>query len=381
MFGYFNLALEENYLHQFEQKEFFKYLKRSDDYYKRQQLLYYSFCNMLNDMNRVILKETKNFENTNKKQENTIINKMPRNKYRLYAMQWELHTNENILKIYDDSETDDEIALKIDLLIEKNKDEDNLQLLFLKDKIEDYLRSKAMEKKLKQIDIFLGKISKYKAEIYFITKKHKDYDEKKEKENQKNDKENQMKEKQKKEIENLKKEIEKLKKENSEMKSEIIKLNNKVMILEKKVNFMEPVIISLICKEVINYCMIKVLKKYKNKIKIDERYNEYGKKVYKIIFIENMNEINLEDSNNLIDILLGKKDEYNDDSHLVGKDLPDFNNNIWNVVKDKLNLKKNELIAFDAIFDDKIRSEFNFGEKDISVSEYLNGKNLNEFWR
>ena len=45
----------------------------------------------------------------------------------------------------------------------------------------------------------------------------------------------------------------------------------------------------------------------------------------------------------------------------------------------RFNLEKNELIAFDSIFDDKIRSEFNFGEEDISISDYLKGKDLKEF--
>jgi len=371
---YFNLALEENYYHQFVKKNFLKSLKSSDDYYERQPFLNDSLFNMLNDMNRVIFKDTNNFEDPNKKQENTIINKMPRNKYRLYAVQCKFSTNEEILKIYDDSETDEEIALKIDSLIEKNKNDDNL--LFLRVHIENYLRNKTIDKKLKQIDIFKEEMAKDKAEIYFITKKLQDYEEKREKEKEKEKKE---KEKEKKEKEKEKKEKEKLMKENAEMKSEITELKNRVNILEKKVNFMEPVVISLICRKVINYCMIKALEKYKSKIKIDETYNEFGKKVYKITFIDNVNEISKEDSNNLIDILFSKKNEYNDDSHLVGKDIPDFYNNIWNVVKERFNLKKEELIAFDAIFDDKIRAEFNFGAKDISVSDYLNGKNLNEF--
>jgi len=71
-----------------------------------------------------------------------------------------------------------------------------------------------------------------------------------------------------------------------------------------------------------------------------------------------------------------KKNEYYDYSHLVGKDEPDFYKNIWNVVKKGFNLEKNELIAFDAIFDDKIRSEFNLESEEISVFDYLNGKDL-----
>ena len=45
----------------------------------------------------------------------------------------------------------------------------------------------------------------------------------------------------------------------------------------------------------------------------------------------------------------------------------------------RFNLEKNELIAFDSIFDDKIRSEFDFGAEDISINNYLNGKDLKEF--
>ncbi len=50
-------------------------------------------------MNRVIFKESNNFENRDKKQENTIINKMQENTYKLYVVQCKFHTNEEILKI------------------------------------------------------------------------------------------------------------------------------------------------------------------------------------------------------------------------------------------------------------------------------------------
>jgi len=293
-----------------------------------------------------------------RKKENTIINKIPENKYKLYVVQCKLHKNAEILKIYNDSVTDEEIALKIDSLIENNKDDNNLKLTLLKINFENYLRNKATEKKFEQLVNFQEEISKDKAEKYFTTKMLQDYEIEKEKQ---------------------KIEIRNLKEENTVMKSEINKLNNKVKILDKKVNFMEPVIISLICRKVINFCMLKILEKYKNKIKVTVEYDDKGKKVYKITFIDKVNEISIKESNNLIDILFGKKDEYNVDSHLVGKVVPDFYNNIWNVVKKRFNLKKNELIAFDSIFDDKIRSEFDFGAEDISINNYLNGKDLKEF--
>ncbi len=359
IFCYLKLVLEENYLHQFVEKEFLKNLNSSKDYYyKSQSSLYNSLCSMLNDMNRVIFKESNNFENSDKKKENTIINKIPENKYKLYVVQCKLHKNAEILKIYNDSVTDEEIALKIDSLIENNKDDNNLKLTLLKINFENYLRNKATEKKFEQLVNFQEEISKDKAEKYFTTKMLQDYEIEKEKQ---------------------KIEIRNLKEENTVMKSEINKLNNKVKILDKKVNFMEPVIISLICRKVINFCMLKILEKYKNKIKVTVEYDDKGKKVYKITFIDKVNEISIKESNNLIDILFGKKDEYNVDSHLVGKVVPDFYNNIWNVVKKRFNLKKNELIAFDSIFDDKIRSEFDFGAEDISINNYLNGKDLKEF--
>ena len=361
IFHYFKLALEESYLYQFLEKEFLENLNSSEDYYESQSLLYNSLCNMLNDMNRVISKESNNSEKPDKKGENKIIDKMPKNNFRAYAFQCELHTSAEILKIYDDSATDDEIALKIDSLIVNNKHDDNFQLMLLKDNIENYLRSKVMEKRLEQLENFQEEISKDKAEHYFITKMLQDYEKEKEKEKI------------------IEIEIEKIKKENAEMKSEINKLNNSVSILEKKVNFMEPVMFSLICRRAKNYCMLKVLEKYKNKIKVTMRYNDYGKKDYKITFIDNVNKISIEESNKLIDILFDKKDEYNDDFLLAGKNIPDFYKNIWNIVKQRFNLEKNELIAFDTIFDDKIRSEFNFGEEDISISDYLKGKDLKEF--
>jgi len=252
-------------------------------------------------MNRVIIKESNNFDNSdNIKQEDMTINKMPRNKYRLYAMTYQPHTYEEILKIYDESTSDDEIVLKIDALIDNNKDDDDyLMLMLLKDNIENYIRCKEMEKKLKQIENFKEQIIKDNAEIYFINKKLKNNEKEKDKEEKEKEKEKKEKEKEKKE---------KQKKEIAEMKSEINKLKNKVNILEQKVNFMEPVVISIICRKMINYCMIKVLEKYKNKIKVTVRYNDYGNEAYKITFIDNVNTINIEESNKLLDILFDKKE-------------------------------------------------------------------------
>ena len=234
IFSYFKLAFEENYLYQFVPKEFLKNLNSSKDYYESQPKIYKSLVNMLNDMNRVIIKESNNFDNSdNIKHEDSTINKMPRNKYRLYAMTYQPHTYEEILKIYDESTSDDEIVLKIDALIDNNKDDDDyLMLMLLKDNIENYIRCKEMEKKLKQIENFKEQIIKDNAEIYFINKKLKNNEKEKDK-----DKEEKEKEKEKKEKEKEKKE--KQKKEIAEMKSEINKLKNKVNILEQKVNLME----------------------------------------------------------------------------------------------------------------------------------------------
>ena len=344
--AYFKLIFDNDYFYQYVNKEILKKMNNPKDYFDNEFEIYNSLYNMLNDMNRTIYKKTNNFEKCENKEEEAKVKKLPQLKYKIFVIQAQLYKTPGILNIYNESKSDDEIVAKLKTLIDNNKD--NFQLNILLMHIEDYLKN---EKILEENEKFKEEISKDKAQNYFISKT----------------------------LQNYEKDKEKLNKEISEMKSNINVLNNKVKTLEKKVNFMEPIVISLICRKAINYCIIKILKEYENKIIVTVSNNHVGKKVYKISFNDTVNKISKEEANKLIDDLFVKKDEYNEDSHLIGKEIPDFYKNIWSLVKERLNLEKSELNAFDAIFNEKIKSEFNFGAKDVSVSDYLDSIDLSKF--
>ena len=353
---YLRSTLEKLYLSQYVKTEFFDNLDKSSYYFNNLPDLYNSLLTMLNDMNRVIATKAKRVEEKKKNLNNKIVEKIPRNKYRLFVVLSKLQKREDILNIYDDCQNDNEIAFKINSLCEK--DENNCDLLGLKVKIDDYIENEKIKLELQELHNYREKHTQDREEIYHMNK----------------------------ELQDCKNEIKKLDEKVEKQNEGIVRLNNEVTalkgkntLLEKKVTFMEPVVKSLISRKVINFLMIKILEKYKNKINVTQKYNKYGKKVYKITFIDTVNNIGVVQSNSLIDNLFDEKDVYNEDSHLVGKNVPDFYKNIWSVVKEKLKLNENELIAFDAIFDDNIKSEFKFDAEDISVSDYLYGKNLSEF--
>ena len=93
-----------------------------------------------------------------------------------------------------------------------------------------------------------------------------------------------------------------------------------------------------------------------------------------------MNEVKKDDANDFLDTLFEKKKLYNADSHLEGKELPCFIPDIWDMVKKNINLGKKELEdAFDGIITQDIKSGFNFGAHDLSVTDYLKDAKLEEF--
>ena len=120
-------------------------------------------------MNRIIYFASNKVSDSNKMKENNIGDKMTKIKYRILVVQSQLHTNDEILKIYDNTKNDDEISRTINKLYEK--DENNIQLMILKDKIEEYLSNKAVKEKLEKLQILEEQISKDKADKYFFTKK------------------------------------------------------------------------------------------------------------------------------------------------------------------------------------------------------------------
>ena len=94
--------------------------------------------------------------------------------------------------------------------------------------------------------------------------------------------------------------------------------------MKGKVEFMEPIVLSIICWKAINYSIIKILEKYKTKVKVTT-VNFPNKDInYKITFIDSADNISIDKLNDLIVNLFAKKDLFNEDSHLVKKYLPSF---------------------------------------------------------
>ena len=95
--------------------------------------------------------------------------------------------------------------------------------------------------------------------------------------------------------------------------------------------------------------------------------------------MENVKDVNFHEANKLLNTLFDKKQFYNEDSHLVGKELPSFITDVWELAKKNFNFEKNESLAFDRIISEDIKSGFNFGAHDLSVNDYLKNANLQEF--
>ena len=141
--------------------------------------------------------------------------------------------------------------------------------------------------------------------------------------------------------------------------------------LKKKVEFMEPIVLSLICRKAINHSIIKILGKYKQQLKvvsIDLPNNDIK---YDITFINSVNGVNVKELNDLINKIFLRKDLFNQDSHLVNKVLPPFFQDLWDNVKKHLELNPNEIKTFDTLIDNEIKSSFDFGGEDISIKDYL----------
>ena len=149
--------------------------------------------------------------------------------------------------------------------------------------------------------------------------------------------------------------------------------------MKEKVEFMEPIVLSLICRKVLNYSIIKILEKYKRNIKVTVKINTIGETNYDIRFCSPVNNIDIVTLNIWLNNLFFRKDGFNSNSHLVNKDLPSFIPNIWEKVKESLNLDLGGAAIFDSLITEDIKSGFNFKADDVSINSYLKSVNINEF--
>jgi len=383
--NYFQMAFKENYLYEYIEIDYFRNLKESKLYKENISSLENSINKMLIDIDRVIFELS--YKDENKNEENNE-HKMTKSKFEILQFKAGLHTNKEIGNIFNRCKNDDEILKTVDKLLEINKEgELHLPLLAFRDDIEVYIKKEKEE--IEKANLKKTISSNY-AEIFFNQKQIRDLQ-----------KENNV-------LYKLKDEIKELKEQNNQLKTNNNNLNNKykdlitkynnlnskygnlvteVNVLKEKVEFMEPIVLSLICRKVINYSIIKILQKYKRKIKVTlnnlknkNKKNEIDNdNEYRITFIDSVNNVDIKTLNNLMDNLFVNKDEYNKDSHLINKELPSFIINLWDKVKENLKLNPTEIAAFDAIITNDIKSSFNFGAEDLSVKNYLKKVKIEEF--
>ena len=84
---YLRSTLEKLYLFQYVKTEFFDNLDKSSYYFDNLPDLYNSLLSMLTDMNRVIATEAKRVEEEKKNQNNKIVEKISKIKYRIFVAQ------------------------------------------------------------------------------------------------------------------------------------------------------------------------------------------------------------------------------------------------------------------------------------------------------
>ena len=361
MFQYFQLCFENNYLYEYLQKKYFKNMEKSKEYNANISSIIFSLNKMLEDMRRIITSESNQKVSL---QEKDIINKMTNNKYKTLCIRAQAHKIDiinKVLDIYNKCNNNNEIFNEIKKLYENNSKVD--ELLVLQDLVQEYLKNEEREKYTKNLE---KSMALKDTELYSNSK---DIQELKTNINTLIVKNNKLEEK-----------VNELKQKDIKNSNEINKLKKKADKFTEKLDFMEPILISLISRKVINYSICKILNNYKKKISITVEYDDKNKQKYNISFLDSVNEVKMVDANNLLDMLFEKKTLYNVDSHLEGKELPSFIPDIWDLVKKNFNFQKKELVdAFDGIITEDIKSGFNLGAHDLSVNDYLKNVNREEF--
>ena len=359
---YIQIIYEKKYLNQYIDIDYFN---KGFQYYKdNTSSLQIRLNDMLNDMLRIIEHESENYANTI-----NIEQKIKKKTFSLYQAKNHLHKNGEITKIYINCQTNDELLNELEKFMEKlpenPEDQLNRDFLNFKSEIENYITKEDVKNLKKNKFTDDAMIYGLKMENDNLNKKIGNLEG---------------------EVKSLKENNSKLKTENNSLKTQCSNLLNRVKTLETdmnglkvKVEYMEPILLSLISRKVINYSIINILEAYKKKVKVTRETLPNNKIKYNIKFVEDVNNISKEVLNALIDKIFLEKDTYNADSHLIQKEKPSFYNDLWSKVKENLKLNHNEITAFDAIITEKMKSDFVFGDRDLSVSDYLAGVNINEF--
>ena len=308
---YLRAAFKENYLFEYIGKDFFQFQDKSKFYKENSSSLIYSLNNMLVDINRVI---SENSEKEINKYSEKDENKITYQKFGTFLIQSFLYKNKEkneVKSIYENCKNNDEILKEINKLLESNtpglEDEFYEHLVLFKGKIEEFIESGKKKVEIEKL------IAENNAQIYYSRKQIRDLE-------KANSEFHEMKEefgKLKNDNNNLSNKVEALNSKNNEFAKKIGdleakngKLENEIKNLKIKVDFMEPIVLSLISRKIINYSVIKILQNYKKKIKVTPLHQN-NVITYKITFMESVNKISKEELNNFLDNLFNKKDEFN----------------------------------------------------------------------
>ena len=335
---YFLLIFKKNYLYEFIELDYFRNDSLSKYYKEHISSLEYSLNKMLNDINRIIFEDSQ--KNINGISEN-IVKKMTSEKFEVFLIKAHLLNNKEIKKIYENSKSNDEILKVINekIVTEKDNKESDLyyNLITLREDIEAFIQKEKDDKEFAQMkksnEENIAQINYNKTTIAKLTKENQD-------------------------LYKMKEEMKELKEEKGRMINNINNLNTRVNTLETKVNFMEPIVLSIITRKAVNYAIIQILKNYKKSIQVTQQTLENGDFNYTIKFIDSVNGVTKENLNGFINYLFSRKDELNKVSHLIGKKLPHFIEDLWEKVKAFLNLNEDDKTSFDAIITQEIKSGF-----------------------
>ena len=181
-----------------------------------------------------------------------------------------------------------------------------------------------------------------------------------------------------KKIDDLKQSNIKMENENKQYKDELQKnmddLNQKIDNLTKRVDFMESILFPIISRKAINHCICKIIDAHKDSISIKPIINENGETFYKIEFIKDVNNIKKQDINDMMDSLFVKKGSFNCNAHLIGIEMPQYIDDLWNKILKYIDLENKNLTVFNAIVTAEIKNEFSFDQEYISVKDFIKKK-------
>ena len=359
-----------------------------DIYYgKNAKELKVSLDKVIEDVNRIIAsdKSDKNKHKLIDKQSQTekiIEKKMPKNDFINILERSNLENDDILLKIYAEAESNEQIIKKIKNSSIKKYDK---TIIF---NIKDYLKFDELSKKINaqdvQIDAQNKQIKNLKDEKAAQDGKIDAQKNQIDAQNKQIDAQNKQIDAQNKQIKNLNGEIEKLNDEKNKQDNKIKSLNaqienlntdkktqeENINQLNKKVGYMEIIMNALISRKVIKHCIIKILSKYKNSLEIVKRViDKNGKKIESsyIRVKKNINDVSVENSQKLIDLLFEKKDLYNECVHFDGIEKPSFVDNVWDIVINFTKLTEDEKVIFNKIITDDIKNSFQFSQKDIKI--------------